>query len=305
LEGAKRVVRKLALDHAETHAVMFYGAQGSGKEELARILAQFWLCRSPGPDGADGECQACGAFGRGTNPDYLCVTPLGPSALITIRHFHTRPPEKEDDPRPLIPFFRTGPIMSRHKVAIITDAHRMNNDASNALLKTLEEPLPHAKLILTTDSVGSVRPTILSRCLAVPCALPNVDQLRTGFPATTEVDLVLSEGSPGRLKSVLEHAEAYRPIEAFERSIRARNRAAALLASDEFRSLADRLSDARGIPARAANAECLEMLAIALANDPCAPNGWAQAVIEAHQRILGNASATIVFDALFSRILPD
>lgn len=305
LGSAKQVVRRITSRRAETHAVLFYGATGSGKEELARVLAQFWLCKSPGEDGADGTCQACGAFGRGTNPDHLWLTPLGPSALIGIKHFHARSPEKEDDPRPLVPFFLTGPVMSRHKVATITDAHRMNNEASNALLKTLEEPVPHAKLILTTDSIGGVRPTILSRCLAVPCALPEAEELMSMFQEATEVDLVLSEGSPGRLKGVLDHSETYRALDEFAKSLRSRRRASALVVSDQFRALADRIASVKGCSARAGNAECLETLAIALTRDPAAPVGWAQTVIEAHQRILGNGSASIVFDALFARILTD
>ncbi len=303
LEGAKRVVSRLARERSDSHAVLFYGSQGSGKEELAQILAQVWLCRQPEQDGsADGTCQACGAFERGANPDLLHMRPTGPSALLRLEQF-VRVNNDPDAPVPLLDFFRTGPLMSRHKVAIITDAHRMNASSSNALLKTLEEPLPHAKLILTTDSVGGVQPTILSRCLAVACSTPSIDELKGGFPSATDEDLLLAEGAPGRLKTVLDHRAEYRAIAEFARTLRSRRREEALVTSEEFRAIAERLGDSRDLNARAANAEALSVLAVALARDAESTPGAAQAVIQAHQRVLGNASAGIVFDALFARIL--
>jgi DNA polymerase-3 subunit delta' len=297
------VVRRLARERSETHAVLFYGSQGSGKEEMALILAQIWLCRALDEEGgADGACQVCGAFERGTNPDVLQIRPVGPSALLKIDQFVNSDPQP-DDPIPLLEFFRTGPLMSRHKVAIVTDAHRMNSYASNALLKTLEEPLPHAKLILTTDSIGGIRPTILSRCLAVACSTPVRAELEIGFPGASATDILLAEGAPGRLQTVLKHPTQYHALADFARNLRSRPRQEALTASEEFRAIAERLGSARDLSARAANAEALSVLAIALARSPDALPGAAQAVIQAHQRILGNASPGVVFDALFARIL--
>jgi hypothetical protein len=306
LHEAKRVVRKISSGEGAVHAVLFYGIAGSGKEELASALAQYWLCRNPDPaSGADGTCQPCGAFERKTNPDLLRLIPSGASSIIGIKHFHERDPHKDEDPLPLMPFMRTGPIMSRHKVALISDAHRMNGDASNSLLKILEEPQPHTKLVLTTDSVGGIAPTILSRCLAVACSLPSEADLRSHFSDATDDDVLLAEGAPGRMSAVLANAEPYRAVVRFARDLRTKRKPEALATADQLRGIADKIGSARGLNARAANAETLSVLATVLTRDPACPPGLAQAAIEAHRRVLGNGNPTIVLDALFAQALPD
>jgi len=295
-------VSRLASGEFAAHAVLLYGAPGSGKGELARLLAQAWLCLSPGPEGADGTCRACGSFERGNSPDLLRIAPQGPSAIIAVKTI-TNDKQKPDDPTPLIEFFRTLPLGSRNRVAIIEDAHRMNGDASNALLKTLEEPHPHAKLVLTTDSVSGVLPTILSRCLAVACEVPPVEALRAQFPEATEDDLRMAENAPGRLRAILGNPIPYRRLAAFGRGLTSRKPGEALVAAEELRSISDALDGVLKCGARAANTEVLSMLAAFLARDPNSPAEWAQYVAEAHRRIVGNGSPGLVFDALLSRIL--
>lgn len=302
LAGAKRVVREIAGGGTAIHAVLLYGAPGSGKNVLANLLAQAWLCREPSEDGADGACRACGAFDRGTNADYLHIAPSGPSRIISVKAISNDSPG-DDDPVPAITFFRTMPLMSRHKVVFIEGAERMNSASSNALLKTLEEPHAHAKLILTTESVGSILPTILSRCLAVACEAPTSDVLRSRFPDVTEDELTLSEGTPGRLSHIYEYRAAYGRLIAYANHLVKRKPGEALVAADELRSIADGLEKAAGGGARAANTEALEMLAILLARNPFAPPRWAQHVTEAHRRIVGNGAAGIVYDALLTRLL--
>lgn len=285
------------------HAVLFYGAEGSGKEELARILAQYWLCKNPDRStGADETCQACGAFSRNTNPDLLVIAPIGAGNLILAKQFEAAPNPKEDDPIPMFHFLRTGPVMSRHKVVLISDAHRMNETSSNSLLKTLEEPHPYTKLILTTPSIGAVRPTILSRCLATACSLPTKEELKQVFPSASDLDFVLSESAPGRLKQMAKSLEHYRAIAHFARSLVGKPGSSALTASEEFRGMAEKLEGKEG-GQRAANAEALALFALVLTREPGLPAEWAQEVAEAHRRILGNASAGIVFDALFAKLL--
>jgi hypothetical protein len=232
------------------------------------------------------------------------LEPLGLSSLIGIKHFHPRPGEKDEEQLlPVSTFVRTGPVMSRRKVVAIRDAHRMNQDASNSLLKILEEPQEYVKLVLTTDTVGGIAPTILSRCLAVACALPDAGLLKERFSEASSGDMVLAEGAPGRLKTVMDHSAEYRAITAFAESLGRRRKSEALAVSDQLKSLADKLGSARGLNARAANAETLSLLATVLASDPKCPTGWVQMITEAHRAVLGNGNAGIVFDALFSRIL--
>lgn len=294
------MVRRLATGGAGAHAVLLYGARGSGKGTLANLLAQAWLCREPTEDGADGACRACMAFERGNSPDLLRIAPTGNSSIIKVNAITEGKPS-EDNPTPLLDFFRTPPLLSRHKVVVIREAHRMNGDASNALLKTLEEPHPHARLVLTTTSVGAVLPTILSRCLGVACELPREEEVRRMFPEATEDDLRLAEGAPGRVQTILKRKERYRRIADFARGLAKRNPVEALVAAEEFRALCDGLDDESG--ARAANAEGLDLLASFLAREPGADPRWAQMAVEAHRRVVGNVSAPIVFDALFAAML--
>jgi DNA polymerase-3 subunit delta' len=302
LESAKRVVRELIGGASGVHAVLLYGAPGSGKNVLADLLSQAWLCREPGPDGADGTCRACGAYGRGTNADFLRIEPQGPSRIIPVKAITEDSPDSEAQV-PVISFFRTLPLLSRHKVVLIDSADRMNNASSNALLKTLEEPHPHAKLILTTDTIGAIIPTILSRCLAVACESPAPDVLRAAFPEATEEELRMSEGTPGRLRHLIQHRTAYSRIAALARSMTSRRPGEALVAAEALRQAADGLEKALGCGARAANAEALELLAIYLARDPEAPPQWTQYVAEAHRRIVQNGAAGLVFDALMAKML--
>jgi DNA polymerase-3 subunit delta' len=193
--------------------------------------------------------------------------------------------------------------MARHKVVMIEQAHRMNRDAFNALLKTLEEPHPHVRLVLTTDSISAIPPTILSRCLGVACELPSSAEMKRLFPEATEPDLILSEGAPGRTAHVLLYSDQYRAIYEFAESLVSRPRGGALVASEQFRSICDGLDKALACGARQSQVEALETLAIALSRSPSADPTWSQQVLEAHRRVAGNGSIGIVLDSLFAGIL--
>jgi hypothetical protein len=78
-----------------------------------------------------------------------------------------------------------------------------------------------------------------------------------------------------------------------------------LVAAEEFREICEMLATQNASGARAANALALELLATYLAREPGAPAAWTQLAVDAHRRIVGNASAPIVFDALFAAILTE
>ena len=305
LEGAKRVVMGLATGESPVHAILLYGAPGGGATPLADALAQAWLCTQPGEAGACGVCQSCRAFERGKNADLLHLRPMGPSRIFKLGAIVPGNDKEtlEQYPTQLKPFFRTGTLYARHKVAILHDAERMNGDAANALLKTLEEPHPHAKLILTTTSVGTLLPTIRSRCLAVACALPEASELKACHAEATTDDLILAEGSPGRLAEILQNPEPYRDLAALARSLPNRRRAEALVLTESLRAVAERLEKTKNLNARAANAEVLALLAAWTARDPDANPRWTAILADAHRRILQNGNAGVVLDAAFAKML--
>ena len=179
----------------------------------------------------------------------------------------------------------------------------MNGSAANALLKTLEEPHAHAKLILTTTSVGTFLPTIRSRCLSVACALPEASDLKANHPEAEPGDLILAEGAPGRLEEILRNPEPYRDLAALATSLPKRRRAEALVLTERTRAIAERLEKAKGCNARTANAEVLSLLAVWVARDPDANPRWTAVLTDAHRRIVQNGNAGVVLDAAFSKML--
>jgi DNA polymerase III delta prime subunit len=268
--------------------VLFYGAKGAGKRALAHALARMWL--------SDGEeNQTAQTFDAGRSADFLSVEPMGASRIITVGQIT---PSRGDDKFEGIAvneFLRTSPLAAARKVVLISDAERMNKSAANSLLKSLEEPHEYSKFILTTTSVGSILPTILSRCSAVACELPD--------ESSEDPLFLLAEGSPGRLQDFQKHESAYRGIWQFAETLPKRTRAEALLASETLRDLSEALQKATGQNARASHAETLELLGVALKNLHPAWNQARQEIAEAHRRTLGNANASFVMDGLMARIL--
>jgi DNA polymerase III delta prime subunit len=303
LRTAKRLLQRLVSESGQGQSVLLYGAPGSGKNALARLLAEAWLCKLPTAEGADGTCRACNAFSRGNNADFLLIQPQGLSRIIPVRAIGPTQDRKPEDPPNLQEFLRTLPLLSRHKVVIIEDADRMNGPAFNSLLKTLEEPPAHARLILTTPQVGALPATILSRCLAIACESPTADDLRTRFPDASDAEIGLAEGTPGRLSEILARRDLNARLIRYADSLVHRPPGEALVAADELRAIAEGYDNATGSGARTANAEILARLATLCARNPGMPPTWTQALVEAHRRIVGNANPTVVFDALLANML--
>lgn len=135
------------------HAILIMGPKGVGKMTLARRLAQAVNCT--GDVAPCGECRACTLLARDAHPDLHLLEPDG--AAIKIEAV-----------RDLMTMLAMRPLEARFRVALIPDAERLTDAAADALLKTLEEPSPTSKLILTTQDTSDLLPTIVSRCQLVP-----------------------------------------------------------------------------------------------------------------------------------------
>ncbi|MDR0888458.1 MAG: DNA polymerase III subunit delta' [Coriobacteriales bacterium] len=131
-----------------THAYMFVGPLGAGKTEAAYALAKALLC----PNGGCNACDTCIRISHGTHPDVHTIEPLGAASYLA------------DQIHELIHDTTLAPVRADHKVYIITRGDMLTGVSANALLKTLEEPLPDVTFILLARTRSSVLPTIMSRC---------------------------------------------------------------------------------------------------------------------------------------------
>ncbi|MDI3326233.1 DNA polymerase III subunit delta' [Pontibacterium granulatum] len=153
------------------HALIVHGAQGIGKANFATAFAHYLLCQSPQGDQPCGSCKACELNNVDGHPDLYLLEPddIGK-------------PIKVDQIRQLTDFICSTAQQGGYRVVIINPADAMNVAAANALLKMLEEPGKDTVLMLITDRLGQVMPTIKSRCQRVECPLPS-EQVATDFVA--------------------------------------------------------------------------------------------------------------------------
>ena len=142
----KRAIQRNRL----ANAYLFCGPRGVGKTTTARILAKSLNCEKGPTISPCGECSACVEITNGRSLD-----------VIEIDGASNR---KIDDVRELRENIRYLPAAGKYKLYIIDEVHMLTTESFNALLKTLEEPPPHAKFIFATTAAHDVPATIVSRC---------------------------------------------------------------------------------------------------------------------------------------------
>ena len=133
-----------------SHAYLFYGPRGTGKTSTGRILAKALNCLSDGKGEPCNKCDMCRAITEGRALDVIEVDAASNTGVDDIRSLRER--------------VNYAPNEARYKVYIIDEVHMLSNSASNALLKTLEEPPPQVIFILATTEIHKMLPTIMSRC---------------------------------------------------------------------------------------------------------------------------------------------
>ncbi len=145
------------------HALLMIGPQGLGKLDFALNLANSLLCSTPDTQGhACGECVTCKLVDAGTHPDLYILQ--GEERGKTI---------KVDDVRQLSAKLNLTSQYGGYQVALIVDAHDMNINASNSLLKTLEEPPVDTVLILVSSNPEKLPVTVRSRCQVINFNIPE------------------------------------------------------------------------------------------------------------------------------------
>ncbi|WP_432764960.1 DNA polymerase III subunit delta' [Halomonas elongata] len=134
------------------HALLFAGPKGIGKTSLAEALIARTLCAAPG-EFACGHCHACRMLASGYHPDLMRVSPEEGKRQIRIGPV-----------RDINAFVAQTAQQGGYRVIVITPAEAMNVAASNALLKSLEEPGGKTLFVLLSDIPSHLLPTIRSRC---------------------------------------------------------------------------------------------------------------------------------------------
>ena len=146
------------------HALLLSGINGLGKSTLALNMAHSAMCENLTDKGVCHQCSACHLFKSGNHPDLIHIK----AEKNTI---------KVDQIRKLSQNITLTATRNQHKVIIIEKAELMNKSASNALLKTLEEPPANVVIILTTSEIGRLLATIKSRCVKNVLSTPSTEQM--------------------------------------------------------------------------------------------------------------------------------
>ncbi len=150
------------------HAWLMHGPEGVGKELAALTFAQALTCPEKPMEGC-GVCSSCKRVKGRNHPDVTWVMPedeqvqRGLAGRSDFDHTPSRDIRVEQI-RSLGERLSFRPLEAKHKVALLVNAHAMNAQAQNALLKTLEEPPRDTILVLVTSAIDKLLPTIRSRC---------------------------------------------------------------------------------------------------------------------------------------------
>jgi len=208
--GQEHVTRTLAnaiQSNRVAHAYIFSGVRGVGKTTSARILAKALNCAKGPTIEPDGTCDSCREISDGTSLDVLEIDAASNRGIDQIRELRE--------------MVRYAPAAARYKVVILDEAHQLTDEASNALLKTLEEPPERVVFIMATTQAEDLADTIKSRAQLFQFRALSFQEIATELERVAKAEklsiepgavAVLARAAEGSLRdglSLLEQAIAY------------------------------------------------------------------------------------------------
>ncbi len=155
LEDLKGHLQNAVSMNKISHAYIINGEKDSGKMMLAEAFAATLLCEKKGKD-ACMECRSCRQAAGRNNPDIIYLTREKPNVISV-----------DDIRRQINDSVVIRPYAAERKIYIVDEAEKMNPQAQNALLKTIEEPPAYVVILLLTTNAEGFLPTILSRCVTL------------------------------------------------------------------------------------------------------------------------------------------
>jgi DNA polymerase-3 subunit delta' len=191
LAAARRQVAGARRDGRLPHAILLHGPEGGGQAALALWTAQLALCESV-QDEPCGHCGSCVLFLAGNHPDFHGVSIEEKATVIKV-----------DQVRELCSTLAMKSFRGRAKVGLLEPADRMNINANNALLKTLEEPSQETLLILVASRLDRLARTVVSRCQRLRIRQPPLEEALAWLRSTEDRDdwpalLEMAAGAPLR-----------------------------------------------------------------------------------------------------------
>jgi DNA polymerase-3 subunit delta' len=194
--GRVKKILQLALERDRVpNSLLFCGPEGTGKRRTALTVAKALNCLGTAGDSCD-QCAACRAIDEDRHPDVMeIITQPGKQALAI------------EQTRLLKQIAYLRPMTGKRRVFILVDAEEMSSEASNSLLKVLEEPPLFSHIILVTASPFLLLPTIVSRCQTLAfSAVTNeeVERILTGHDYPPEQARILSLLVDGNLDRAME-----------------------------------------------------------------------------------------------------
>ncbi|MBL39905.1 MAG: hypothetical protein CL761_01075 [Chloroflexi bacterium] len=184
-----------------SHFYIFYGPKNIGKKRLALDFSKSILCDSIGENNSCNECDNCKKISNKNHYDLINIdtkTPIEGSSetksdQIRIGHIHE-----------IIRNSNLGPFMAKYKIFILNEAEKLNNEASNAFLKLLEEPPKTSIFIFLVDDISLVYPTIISRAQKISLS-QNTDKeimlhLGKNFNLESELEETITQLSSGKIE---------------------------------------------------------------------------------------------------------